>query len=206
MAEAKPKSNSSSPAPASSDDFDYSEPQADGKVACLLCQRKLPSIEVLRKHVATSDLHKTNLANPDTVSAGKKRKQQTSTPTNTTVPASVSGAADDPLASGSKYRDRAAERREVFNQPEKPSYMARVALAIPQGPPKRKFAEAPKAPSPPPEPGLAPGEDEGNKGNALLTKMGWAAGTGLGMGSEGRVDPIQVKQLQERAGLGAPKR
>lgn len=189
--------------PLEADEFDYSEPQADGKVACLLCQRKLPSIAVLRKHVATSDLHKTNLANPDTVAAGKNRKLQKASSSATRSPAApIEGEGEVP-----KYRDRAAERREVFHQPEKPHYMDRIALAVPTGggPPKRKFAEGPKPPSPPPEPGLAPGKDESNVGNALLTKMGWA-GQGLGLGSEGRVDPVEVKKLQERAGLGAGKK
>lgn len=178
--------------PTGSDDYDYSDVQASGKVACLLCQRALPSAEVMRKHVLTSDLHKTNLANPTTVEAGKKRKAAALAKSNTSM--------EEP-----KYRDRAAERREVFNQPEKPHYLDRVALSIPQGPPKRKFVEGPKEPSPPPEPGLAPGMDESNKGNALLAKMGWAAGTGLGKEKEGRVEPIEVKLLGERAGLGAKR-
>lgn len=198
------QAQSSSPAPtAPGDEYDYSEPQADGKVACLLCQRKLATVEILRKHVASSDLHKTNLANPEAVAAGRKRKEAASRP-SASVSASGSAEPEQP-----KYRDRAAERREVFHQPEKPSYMDRIALSnasSSSGPPKRKFAEGPKPPSPPPEPGLAPGQDESNKGNALLTKMGWASGTGLGKGSEGRVAPIEVKQLQERAGLGAGKR
>jgi RNA-binding protein 5/10 len=148
----------------------------------------------MRKHVLTSDLHKSNLANVSAVAAGKKRKQAAIAKSTATL------GEDTP-----KYRDRAAERREVFNQPEKPSYLDRVALSIPSGPPKRKFAEGPKEPSPPPEPGLAPGMDEGNKGNTLLTKMGWEAGTGLGKEKEGRVEPIQVKLLGERAGLGAKR-
>jgi RNA-binding protein 5/10 len=166
----------------------------------------------MRKHVLSSDLHKTNLGNPITVEAGQKRKQaalaksaNSDSASGATTPVPTSASTDE-LAPISKYRDRAAERREVFNQPEKPSYMDRVSLSIPTHPPKRKFAEGPKEPSPPPEPGLAPGQDEANKGNALLAKMGWAAGTGLGKGKEGRVEPIEVKQLQERAGLGAGKR
>ena len=163
----------------------------------------------MRKHVATSDLHKTNLANPDAVAAGKSRRQQkASTPgTSSNVTAGASAVAEPSGDEAPKYRDRAAERREVFHQPEKPHYLDRIALAIPTtGPPKKKFAEGPKPPSPPPEPGLAPAQDGANVGNALLTKMGWAKGSGLGMGSEGRVDPVEVKKLQERAGLGAGKR
>jgi len=187
---------SQSPVSPTVDDYDYSDAQASGKVACLLCQRALPSAEVMRKHVLTSDLHKSNLANASTVESGKKRKQAA----RAKASSNAVNEEDQP-----KYRDRAAERREVFNQPEKPHYMDRVALSIPTGPPKRKFVEGPKEPSPPPEPGLAPGMDEGNKGNTLLTKMGWAAGTGLGKEKEGRVEPIEVKLLGERAGLGAKR-
>lgn len=37
------------------DDFEYSDVK---KTACLLCQRQLKSIDLLRKHNAASDLHK----------------------------------------------------------------------------------------------------------------------------------------------------
>lgn len=96
------------------------------------------------------------------------------------------------------YRDRAAERRSVFNQP---------AMPLPEAPRtsvKRKFAEAPVAP-PKPEPALEPANDETNKGNQLLKKMGWAAGTGLGLEGEGRVAPVEALLYGERVGLGATK-
>lgn len=35
--------------------------------------------------------------------------------------------------------------------------------------------------------------------------MGWKSGTGLGLGGEGRVDPVLVQQFENRAGLGASK-
>ena len=43
------------------DDFDYADLSTlatTGKVACLLCQRRFPSVEALKKHNAGSDLHK----------------------------------------------------------------------------------------------------------------------------------------------------
>ena len=82
-----------------------------------------------------------------------------------------------------KYRDRAAERRVAFNQPDKP-----VLEDGPSQPGKRKFAEGPKPMPPLPEPGMEPGKDEANVGNQLLAKMGWKTGTGLGREGEGRVD------------------
>lgn len=83
-----------------------------------------------------------------------------------------------------KYRDRALERRALFNQPETP---------LPEGgaskPNKKRQSEGPLAPSPPP-PTLNPGEDSNNVGNKLLKMMGWKEGTGLGTDEDGRKDPM----------------
>nr|XP_019049931.1 hypothetical protein I302_00351 [Kwoniella bestiolae CBS 10118]OCF28861.1 hypothetical protein I302_00351 [Kwoniella bestiolae CBS 10118] len=189
-------------AAAPADDFDYTDVSTlatTGKVACLLCQRQFKTEEVLKKHVAQSDLHKasrpTNLADANAREAGMKRK------------AALSSIPTSDNAQQPKYRDRAAERREAFNQPsvpvpeESPSWQSEQAR-------KRKFAEGPKPPSPappPPPPGAEPGKDESNVGNQLLAKMGWKSGTGLGKDNEGRVDPILVQQFENRAGLGASK-
>ena len=43
------------PAPAAAPEFDYSD---TSKMACLLCQRQFKALEILRKHIAQSDLHK----------------------------------------------------------------------------------------------------------------------------------------------------
>lgn len=51
----------STSAPVQTDEFDYTDLSTlatIGKVACLLCQRQFKTEEVLRKHVAQSDLHK----------------------------------------------------------------------------------------------------------------------------------------------------
>ncbi|KAF5376539.1 hypothetical protein D9757_008287 [Collybiopsis confluens] len=81
-----------------------------------------------------------------------------------------------------KYRDRALERRALFNQPDSP---------LPENDnskvPKRKQVEGP--PPPPPAP-LNPGQDGANVGNKLLKMMGWQEGMGLGANGEGRVDPM----------------
>ena len=52
---------------------------------------------------------------------------------------------------------------------------------------------------------MEPAKDETNKGNQLLKKMGWAAGTGLGLEGEGRVAPVEALLYGERVGLGAAK-
>ncbi|WVQ94318.1 hypothetical protein IAU59_001397 [Kwoniella sp. CBS 9459] len=177
-----------------SDDFDYTDVStlaSTGKVACLLCQRQFKTEEILRKHVAQSDLHKTNLGDANARDAGQRRKVAVS---------SAWEAADN----ATKYRDRAAERREAFNQPSVPIPSEAPSYASQQEK-KRKFVEGPKPPPPPPPPGLHPGKDDSNVGNQMLAKMGWKAGTGLGKEREGRVDPILVQQFENRAGLGASK-
>lgn len=146
----------------------------------------------------------TNLLNSEICESGKKRKLQS---LQSTLSTSTSAEQPDPSsstsASGSEYRDRAAERRKAFNQPEKPTWEQLHSISS-ESNKKRKFAEAPKAPSPATtEQGMEPGKDESNVGNQLLSKMGWKSGTGLGMESDGRVEPIKVQQFAERAGLGA---
>ncbi|KAF9583981.1 Angiogenic factor with G patch and FHA domains 1 [Lunasporangiospora selenospora] len=43
-----------------------------------------------------------------------------------------------------------------------------------------------------------------NKGHAMLSKMGWKAGMGLGASRQGTLEPVQLKVAEEsRAGLGA---
>jgi len=42
-----------------------------------------------------------------------------------------------------------------------------------------------------------------NKGHAMLSKMGWRAGTGLGALGQGVVEPVQLKVSDKKAGLGS---
>lgn len=71
----------------------------------------------------------------------------------------------------------------------------------------RKFVEGPAPPPPAPTitAGLAPGMDESNVGNKMLSKMGWTEGSGLGLKGEGRVDPVQAAIYARGGGLGATK-
>lgn len=100
-----------------------------------------------------------------------------------------------------KYRDRASERRILFNQPDTPMPEKDSGRAVV---PKRQV-EGPPPPPPPPPPPTNPGEDSNNVGNKLLKMMGWTEGTGLGTSGEGRVDPIKTAIYVEGAGLGASK-
>lgn len=132
----------------------------------------------------------TNLGDATIREEGMKRKKAAQTKALSSLPEEWG------KGSGAVYRDRAAERRTTHHQPDRP-------LPSELGPPnplKRKF-DGPKQPSPPP-PVVNPGEDESNMGNQLLAKMGWKAGTGLGLGGEGRVAPVEVKQFDSRVGLG----
>jgi len=99
-----------------------------------------------------------------------------------------------------KYRDRALERRVLFNQPDVPVPEKDTATTTKQ----RKFDGPPPPPSPPPPP-VNPGRDATNVGNKLLKMMGWTEGTGLGTSGDGRVDPIQTAIYAQGAGLGASK-
>lgn len=82
----------------------------------------------------------------------------------------------------SAYRDRAKERRQAFNQPKQPA------------PQQHKVKE----PTPEPEP--APTI---SKGAALLGKMGWTAGEGLGAQGTGMTTAIQTEIYTQGVGLGA---
>jgi hypothetical protein len=87
----------------------------------------------------------------------------------------------------SQYRDRAKERRAVYNQPTKPTTAS-------QGKPKT----APKTEEARPTPKPAQ-----SKGAGMLAKMGWSTGAGLGANGEGRTEVIETNAYQEGVGLGA---
>jgi RNA-binding protein 5/10 len=91
----------------------------------------------------------------------------------------------DPGADESAYRDRAKERRQAFNQPKQPA---------PQNHrPKDAKVESPKEEEKP-----IP-----SKGAALLGKMGWIAGEGLGAQGTGRTEAITTELYTQGVGLGA---
>ncbi|KAI5843712.1 hypothetical protein BZA05DRAFT_410415 [Tricharina praecox] len=97
-------------------------------------------------------------------------------PKNTTTTAAAS--------SSSEYRDRAKERRQAF-----PSTVPTTSNA------QKKKSKT----SPPAEAAEAPQQ---NKGAALLGKMGWTQGQGLGATGEGRTDHVVAEMYTAGAGLG----
>ncbi|KAI9749438.1 MAG: hypothetical protein M4579_006875 [Chaenotheca gracillima] len=93
------------------------------------------------------------------------------------------GDADQPA-----YRDRARERRTAFNQPKRPSAPEAGTQLRTKEPDTAAPEEVPTAQS---------------KGAALLGKMGWNAGEGLGVQGEGMAAPIETELYVQGVGLGA---
>jgi hypothetical protein len=91
-------------------------------------------------------------------------------------------------AESSTYRDRAKERRQAFNQPKQPAAQ------------HKKASKEASAPSQPVQEEVAPAP---SKGAALLGKMGWTAGEGLGAQGTGIKDAIATEIYTQGVGLGA---
>ncbi|KAF9981422.1 hypothetical protein BGZ75_007304 [Mortierella antarctica] len=189
--------------------------------ACLLCQRRLKTLQDLRKHQELSDLHKNNLLDPQAVmSALKKSRGIASTTSGTTTHSesssngtNVSSAVTKPDEEP-KYRDRAAERRQIFGQPDYP---------LPPTPSGRDrdyggggsggrfggggrgmgggggFQHDVVIPEQPTKDGIK----EDNIGNRLLKSMGWKEGQGLGKDGAGIKAPIEASGYAKGVGIGA---
>jgi len=140
-------------------------------------------MEQLKRHNKESDLHKKNFKDSNLRDVARQK-----------VAARKAGQ-EQP-----KYRDRASERRVLFNQPEVP-----VPEKDGSKPGKGRQAPGPPRPPSPPPPPVNPGQDEHNVGNKLLKMMGWKEGTGLGTDGDGRVDPIPTAVYAQGVGLGASK-
>ncbi|KAF9066852.1 hypothetical protein BDP27DRAFT_979484 [Rhodocollybia butyracea] len=179
---------SASVTPEVENEFEFSDVNA---FACLLCSRQFKSVDQLKRHNKESDLHKKNYKDSALREVARQKvtaRQQAKT---------SSDQLEQP-----KYRDRALERRALFNQPDVPLPEVEGSSSKVT---KRKQAEGPPPPPPPPPQPLNPGQDETNIGNKLLKMMGWKEGTGLGTNGEGRVDPIKTHIYADGAGLGASK-
>jgi len=133
------------------------------KLACLLCKRAFASREQLHKHIDKSELHRKNLE--------EHRRSQ-----------GGDGGA-------TSYRDRAAERRNKYEQPGKPSRPAGRARA---------------APAPAATTASAPARPVGGVGNKMMQAMGWKDGQGLGRENQGRTNLVEANHRAAAAGLGMP--
>lgn len=153
------------------------------RLMCLICMRKYKSVDEVNIHERSRN-HKTATENEEQVKAAlprlaaRDKRLQKQTLENT-------GAAP----ATSQYRDRAKERRTVYNQPTKPT--------VPQHSKPKDASKKDDTPTqPPPKP--AP-----SKGAGMLAKMGWSTGAGLGANGEGATDVIVTNAYQEGVGLGA---
>ncbi|KUJ07261.1 uncharacterized protein LY89DRAFT_742909 [Mollisia scopiformis] len=142
---------------------------------CLLCSRQFKTEAEVNKHERISQLHRDNMKNEDLVSKALAKLNKSK----------------GPATENSAYRDRAKERRQAFNQPKQPAAQHNRASKDSNGgsSPKRQDEEN----APPTQ----------SKGAALLGKMGWTAGEGLGAQGTGRIDAIVTELYTQGVGLGA---
>ncbi|KAJ2930064.1 hypothetical protein H1R20_g7032, partial [Candolleomyces eurysporus] len=189
-----PAQKSAEPSPAPEDEFEFSDTSA---LMCLLCSRQFKSLDQLRRHNKESDLHKKNYKDLNLREVARQkliaRKAAAST-------SQTPKEKEEP-----KYRDRASERRTLFNQPDAPLPDKESSASTTTTASKKRYAEGPVKPPTPPPPPARPAEDENNVGNKLLKMMGWKEGTGLGTDGDGRVDPVETAIYAQGAGLGASK-
>ena len=141
---------------------------------CLLCSRQFKTEAEVNKHERMSQLHRDNMKNEDLVAKALAKLNKF----------------DMAGLESSAYRDRAKERRQAFNQPKQPAAQHNRASKDPSAvssPAKDKEDPAPTQ----------------SKGAALLGKMGWTAGEGLGAQGTGRTAAITTELYTQGVGLGA---
>jgi RNA-binding protein 5/10 len=158
-------------------------------LTCYLCMRKLPDIKTLRRHEQESELHKKNLSNPSKVESATAKLAEVGWKPTRMLPLGYDG----PLRLADKtrgYRDRAKERRHVYNQPHKP----KVAPAETSSNTNKRKPVAEEEAEPP---------AKKSKGAGLLAKMGWSAGEGLGASGDGRKEAVGADVYVPGVGLGA---
>jgi len=141
---------------------------------CLLCSRQFKTEAEVNKHERISQLHRDNMKNEELVGKALGKLKKPS-----------SSAAET-----SAYRDRAKERRQAFNQPKQPAAQHNRASKDANGGSSPKKDEDETKPLP-------------SKGAALLGKMGWTAGEGLGAQGTGRTEAIATELYAQGVGLGA---
>lgn len=166
------------------------------KVCCLLCMMKYKSLDDLNTHERSRN-HKTAMADEAKVKAAQPRiAARDKRMAKALEEAGGQGGSLTPQDDDSapQYRDRAKERRQVFSQPNKPGAPPPGAKSVPRRDDNSKTGG--REASPP----VAPLQ---SKGSAMLAKMGWSSGQGLGAKGEGRTEVIETHAYQEGVGLGA---
>ncbi|PSR77260.1 hypothetical protein BD289DRAFT_151361 [Coniella lustricola] len=151
---------------------------------CLVCQRKFTKPEILSLHERESEMHRRNMADQSNIERAILQLARIGKVPRKMVP----------NRRGAQYRDRAQERRRVYNQPNAPRRKAPASESGSSSVSKQQQQTA--AP-------LADKAAVPSKGAALLGKMGWTAGEGLGADRSGRTDAIATDVYAAGVGLGA---
>ena len=180
-------------------------------LACLLCKRKFNSMVELKKHQSLSDLHKKNLLDTQAVQTALKKSRGTKEgqpSIGSPGKSAATAAAVIPVVEEEpKYRDRAAERRQIFGQPDYPLPPTPGTMgqhnnhggSFGRGRGGSVNFEDVVVPEQPTKDGIK----EDNIGNRLLKSMGWKEGEGLGKDGAGIKDPIQASGYSRGVGIGA---
>ncbi|KAI9778278.1 MAG: hypothetical protein M1839_008303 [Geoglossum umbratile] len=140
---------------------------------CLLCSRQFKTPAEVDRHERSSQLHRDNMNNEELKAKALAKL------------AKAASSLPSTSETGPQYRDRAKERRSAFNQPTRP-------VSEPNPGKVKQMAEKEAADPPPP-----------SKGAALLNKMGWTEGAGLGAQGTGMLAPIPTEMYVQGVGLGA---
>ncbi|KAL9546409.1 hypothetical protein MBANPS3_006670 [Mucor bainieri] len=165
---------------------DYADLSA---MACLLCQRKFKQKSDLERHQAISELHKNNLKDPVAVNKAKLKIQFIQTDQQ-----------EKEKEQTTEYRNRAAERRQAYGQPEKP------VLSPPSSPTHhhhRQPSMIPRREQPVNQASMHNPIGDDNKGARMLASMGWKKGEGLGKDGSGILDPVKAESYAQSAGIGS---
>ena len=169
----------------------YADPN---KKCCYLCARQFKTAAEVHKHERLSQLHRDSLQNADArakavakmAKAGLKPRPLAAT------------AAED--ATSPEYRDRARERRAAFGA-------SKISLPLKKQPAAgaadASKAETASAASAAAAAAATAASAAPSKGAALLGKMGWTTGAGLGAQGTGSTAPLATEMYAEGVGLGA---
>lgn len=155
------------------------------RLMCLICMRKYKSSDEVKIHEKSRN-HKSAMEDADKVKAAQPRlaardkRLQKQAEEESQMP---------------QYRDRAKERRVIYNQPEKPS-VPPPSSASSTTKPKSEAAAKPVDKT-------AAVKAVPSRGAGMLAKMGWTAGGGLGANGDGRTEAIATNAYQAGVGLGA---
>lgn len=149
------------------------------KNICLLCKRVFKNGDQMKLHRSLSKLHTSKL---------KRLRRRL-----------FSDEQLDRLERKERealYRDRAKERRLKYGQPDRIIPLEPVLMGSSDA--TRKLARNDTAVDTKPKP-IGPD----SKGAALLSKMGWREGSGLGKSHEGITDTIKLESQVGLSGLGS---